>query len=171
MENNVVVQETKSKAASVVLFFVCAFFVTGAGTAITYASGVTAGFGAFPSVGWITIPDWVFIAALPVLFLHIGISLFFVCHQNVYTKSGVAMRTWSIVLLALLFAITCALPFCLFADAMTVSYILACAQACVCLALIILCAKYSVGAMIFMIPFIILTAGMVYLSGVWAFIW
>lgn len=167
MENTLTVNE-RSALNKTVLFIVCALLVTAAGTAITYCSGVLNGMSRLPQQGY-NVPSWIMITILPVLFFHLGVSLFFVLKNSPASAEAKTIRNWSVTLLAVLFTVLCIMPFLMFNGMMTAAFALNCTLTSLSIALAIMDGRYSMGSTIINIPFIIVSALLVLFTGYMAF--
>ena len=166
MEKSVIANERRM--SSVALFIVCVLATVGIGLTVSYCSGI---FGRVPYASALpfVIPKWVVIAIPPVLFVHLGISLFLVLNQNVYTQNGKMVRGWTIAFWVATFIATAITPYFIYHGMPIAAYILSSITTALAFGTMILSYRQSVGAGVVMsIFFIVVALIMVYL-GFWAF--
>lgn len=167
MENSVIVKDEK-RMSSTALFWVCVLATVGIGLAISYSSGIFGGVVNASKLPFI-IPKWLVIATPPVLFLHLGIALYFVLNANVYTQNGKMARAWTIAFWATLFIATAITPFFIYHGMPVAAYIVSSIATALAIGTTILCYTQSTaGGIVMTVFFIVVALIMVYL-GYWAF--
>ena len=167
MEETVVVRNQR-RLSDAALFWVCTLLTVGIGLAIAYSSGIINGQSGITNLPYV-FPDWAIIVMPPVLFLHLGLSLFFALRENVYTQNGRMARAWMWVFWVMLFIATSIAPFFVFHNMPLASYIVATIACALALGTTILMYYHSTAAGIVMTIFLLVAMGtMVYLA-FWAF--
>lgn len=154
--------------SGVALFLVCVLTTVGIGLAISYCSGI---FGrvANPSRLPFIIPKWLVIATPPILFLHLGVSLFFVLRENVYTDNGRMTRNWTWAFWITLFIATAITPFFIYHNMPIAAYIMSSITTALAIGTTILSYRQSGGAGVVMTVFFIVVALIMVYLGYWAF--
>ena len=167
MEETVVVRNQR-RLSDAALFWVCTLVTVGIGLAIAYSSGIISGQSGIANLPYV-FPDWAIIVMPPVLFLHLGLSLFFALRQNVYTQNGRMAHVWMWVFWVMLFIATAIAPFFVFNNMPLASYIVATIACALALGTTILMYYHSTAAGIVMTIFLLSSIStMVYLA-FWAF--
>ena len=167
MENSVIVKDEK-RLSGTALFLLCVLATVGIGLAISYSSGIFGGVKNAASLPFI-IPRWLVIAAPPVLFFHLGLALFLVLRENVYTEMGRVVRGWTWAFWITTFIATAITPFFIYHGMPIAAYIMSTVGTALALGTLLLCYKQSIGAGVVMtIFFVVVTLIMIYL-GYWAF--
>ncbi len=167
MEDSVVVRNQR-RLSDAALFWVCTLLTVGIGLAIAYSSGIINGQNGLTNLPY-RFPDWSIIVMPPVLFLHLGLALFFALRQNVYTANGRTARVWMWVFWTALFVATSIAPYFVFYNMPLASYIVATIGCALAIGTMILMYYHSTAAGIVMtIFFLVSVSTMVYL-GYWAF--
>lgn len=167
MENSVFVK-TERRMSSVALFLVCVLATLAIGLTVSYCSGI---FGNVPYASALPfrLPKWLVIAIPPVLYLHLGIALFLVLRENVYTDNGKMVRGWTVAFWILTFIATSITPYFIYHGMPIAAFILSSITTALAFGTMILSYRQSVAAGIVMtIFFIVVGLIMVYL-GYWAF--
>lgn len=141
----------------------CTLGTLGVCSLIAFFAGAFGGFGAFVRPAYMP-PDIVFVIVLPVLYLLTGLSLYFVLAQNAYTPDAKRYRAASIVLWFVQIAVGLAFPFFYFIGSMYITaFILIALQTALTLSLTILNFKVSAPAGFLLLPYLVCSAGMVYI--------
>ena len=167
MENSVIVKNEK-RLSGVALFLLCVLTTVGIGLTVSYCSGIFGNVANTARLPFI-IPKWLVIAMPPVLFLHLGVALFLVLRENVYTDNGKMVRGWTWAFWITLFIATAITPYFIYHNMPIAAYIMASITTALALGTMILAYRQSVGAGVVMgIFFIVVALIMVYL-GYWAF--
>ncbi|MCH5162128.1 MAG: tryptophan-rich sensory protein [Clostridiales bacterium] len=167
MENTVIVKDEK-RLSSMALFWVCMLTTIGIGLLISYCSGIFGGVNNIEKSPFL-VPNWVVIALFPVIYVHMGLALYFTLNENVYTQSGRNVRAWTWVFWLGLFAAISMMPYFLFHGMTVASYIVASLAGGLALGTTILMYQQSGAAGVTMtILLAVITVVMIYL-GYWAF--
>lgn len=167
MNNSVVVRDEK-RVSGIALFLMCVLATVGIGLAITYSSGIFGGVANTSALPFV-IPRWVVIALPPVLFFHLGLALFLVLNENVYTENGRMVRGWTWAFWLTLFVATSITPFFIYYNMPIAAYIMSSITTALALGTTVLAYKQSIrGGVVMTIFFIVVALLMVYL-GFWAF--
>lgn len=166
MENSVIVK-TERRMSSVALFLVCVLATVGIGLTVSYCSGI---FGSVPYASALpfVIPKWVVIAIPPVLFLHLGLALFLVLNQNVYTQNGKMVRGWFVAFWLATFIATAVTPYFIYYGMPIAAYILSSITTATAFGTMILSYRQSVAAGVVMTIFFIVVALIMVYLGYWA---
>lgn len=96
--------------SSVALFLTCVLATVGIGLAVSYSSGILNGTADINGLPF-ALPRWLAIAIPPVLFFHLGLALFFVLREPVYTESARMVRGWTWAFWIAVFIETAITPF------------------------------------------------------------
>lgn len=167
MENTVIVKDEK-RLSSMTLFWVCVLTTIGLGLLVAYFSGIFGGVNNIEKAP-LLVPDWVVIALFPVIYLHMGLALFFTLNQNVYTESGKNVRGWTWVFWLALFAAVSMTPYFLFHGMTVASYITASLAGGLALGATILMYQQSIAAGITMTILLAVVSLMMAYLGYWSF--
>ncbi len=168
MENNSVIVNDERRLSDTALFLVCVLATVGIGLAISYSSGIFGGVANAANLPF-RIPRWLVIAAPPVLFVHLGLALFFVLRENVYTDSGRVVRGWTWAFWITTFIATAITPFFIYHGMPIAAYVMASITTALALGTMMLCYRQSVASgVVTTIFFIVVALIMIYL-GYWAF--
>ena len=168
MENNSVIVRNERKISSMALFWLCLLATVGAGLTVAYCSGILGGVNHLAGIP-LAIPRWVVIATPPVLFVHLGLALFFVLDQNVYTQNGKAVRACLWVFWVMLFIATAILPYFIVNNMAIAAYIVATIATAFALGTTVLAYNHTIAGGVVMTIFLAaIVLIMVYL-GYWAF--
>lgn len=150
------------------MFLLCVLATVGIGLAISYSSGIFGGVANTSSLPFI-IPRWLVIAAPPVLFFHLGLALFFVLRENVYTETGRMVRGWTWAFWIATFIATAITPFFIYHGMPLAAYIMSSITTALAIGTMILSYYNSTaGGVVMTIFFVVVALIMVYL-GYWAF--
>ncbi len=167
MEETVIVKEER-RLSNMALMWVSVLVTLGLGLLIAYCSGIFGGVSHIQKSPFV-VPYWLVIAVPPVLFLHMGIALYFTLRENVYTSSGKSVRNWTLVFWAALFAALAFMPYFLFHGMPVAAYIVASLAGGLALGTTILMYQQSIPAgLTITILLAVTTIIMIYL-GYWAF--
>ena len=150
------------------LFWTCMLVSLAIGLTITYCSGIFGGVGRIQKSPF-TVPDWLVIALPPVVFIHMGLSLFFALRENVYSTGSRMVRTWMWVFWTLLFAAQSMLPYFVFHRMPVAAYIVASLAGGLALGTTILMYQHAISAGIVMTILTAVTSIMIIYLGYWAF--
>ena len=168
MENSVSVRNER-RLSSMALFWVCVLATVGIGLTISYCSGIFGKVSGYASQLPFIIPKWLVIATPPVLFFHLGLALYLVLNQNVYTDNGRMVRGWTWAFWITLFVATSITPYFIYYGMPVAAYIMSSITTALAIGTTILAYRSSISAGVVMTIFlIVVTLIMVYL-GYWAF--
>lgn len=167
MENTVIVKDER-RLSSMALFWVSVLTTVGLGLLVAYCSGIFGGVGNIEKSP-LVVPDWVVIALFPVIYLHMGIALYFTLNQNVYSSSARGVRAWTWVFWIAYFAAIGMTPYFLFHGMTVASYIVASLAGGLALGTTILMYQQSIGAGITMTILLAVTSLIMVYLGYWAF--
>lgn len=167
MENSVIVNDEK-RLSSTALFLLCVLATVGIGLAISYSSGIFGGVSNVAALPFI-IPRWLVIATPPILFLHLGLALYFVLRENVYTESGRMVRGWTWAFWIATFIATAITPFFIYHGMPLASYIMSTIVTALAFGTMILAYKQNIAAGVIMTIFFIVVALIMVYLGYWAF--
>ncbi len=167
MEEKVIVK-TEKRLSNMTLFWVSVLLTLGVGLTIAYCSGIINGVDHI-EIAPFTVPNWLVIALPPVLFLHMGVALYFAIRENIYTEQGRAVRTWMWVFWLTLFAALAMLPYFVFNGMPIAAYIVASLAGGLALGSTILMYLHSVPAGITMTILLAVTSVIMIYLGYWAF--
>lgn len=151
------------------LFWACVLTTVGIGLTIAYCSGIFGGVYAYASKLPFRIPRWLVIATPPVLFLHLGIALFLVLNENVYTEYGRMVRGWTWAFWITLFISTAITPYFIYHGMPVAAYIMSTIATALSVGTTILAYRQSVGAGVVMTIFTVVVALIMVYLGYWAF--
>lgn len=167
MENSVIVK-TEKRLSGVALFLLCVLATVGIGLTVSYCSGI---FGSVPYASRFPfmLPKWVAITIPPVLFLHLGLALFLVLRENVYTYNGKMVRGWTWAFWIVTFIATAITPYFIYHGMPIASYIMSSITTALAFGTMILAYRQSVAAGVVMTIFFIVTALIMVYLGYWAF--
>ncbi len=167
MEQRVVEKEQR-RLSDTALFWVCVLLSLAIGLTIAYSSGIIGGVNGI-EVAPFTVPDWLVNTLPPVLFLHMGVALFFALRENIYTEKGRTVRTWTCVFWTALFIALAILPYFVFHGMTVGGYIVASIAGGLALGSTILMYFHSVGAGVTMTILTAVVSVMMIYLGYWAF--
>lgn len=167
MEDTVIVKNER-RLSNMALMWTCLLATIAIGLTVAYCSGI------FRGVDYIekspfTVPNWLVIALPPVLFLHMGLSLYFVLRENIYTETGKNVRIWTVVFWTALFAALAMLPYFVFYGMPVAAYIVASLAGGLALGSTILMYIHSVPAGVTMTILLAVTSVIMVYLGYWAF--
>jgi len=167
MEETVIVKNER-KMSNTALFWVSVIVTVGVGLAVAYSSGIMAGMGQLIDAPYY-FPDWAVIIIPPVLFLHLGLALYFTLRENVYTASGKMVRTWTWIFWITLFLVTAFTPYFVFHNMPVASYAVATIACALALGTAILMYRQSRVAGVLMTIFLLSSISTMVYLGFWAF--
>ncbi len=168
MENNSVIVRNDRKISSMVLFWVCVLATVGVGLTVAYCSGILGGINHLANIP-LAIPRWLVIAIPPVLFVHMGLALFFELNENIYTQNGRAVRTCMWIFWTMLFIATAILPYFIVNNMAVAAYIVSTIATAFAIGTTILMYNHTIAGGVVMTIFLVaISLIMVYL-GYWAF--
>ncbi len=167
MENSVIVK-TEKRLSNVALFLLCTLATVGIGLAVSYCSGIFGRVANSANLPFI-IPKWLVIATPPILFFHIGLALYFVLRENVYTDNGKMVRGWTWAFWITLFIATAITPFFIYHNMPTAAYIMSSITTALALGTTILCYRQSIAAGVVMTVFLVVVGLIMIYLGYWAF--
>ena len=114
-------------------------------------------------------PKWLVIATPPILFFHLGLALYFVLRENVYTDNGKMVRGWTWAFWITLFIATAITPFFIYHNMPTAAYIMSSITTALALGTTILCYRQSIAAGVVMTVFLVVVGLIMIYLGYWAF--
>lgn len=167
MENSVIVK-TEKRLSNVALFLLCTLATVGIGLAVSYCSGIFGRVANSANLPFI-IPKWLVIATPPILFFHLGLALYFVLRENVYTDKGKMVRGWTWAFWITLFIATAITPFFIYHNMPTAAYIMSSITTALALGTTILCYRQSIAAGVVMTVFLVVVGLIMIYLGYWAF--
>lgn len=150
------------------LFWVCLLTTIGLGLLVAYCSGIFGGVNGIEKSPFL-VPNWVVISLFPVIYLHMGLALYFTLNQNVYTQSGKSVRAWTWVFWLALFAAISMTPYFLFHGMTVASYITASLAGGLALGSTILMYQQSAMAGVTMTVLLAVISVMMIYLGYWSF--
>lgn len=150
------------------LFWVVMLVTLSIGLTVAYSSGILGGVRYIQKAPFV-VPDWLVIALPPVLFLHMGLSLFFALRENVYTTGGRMVRTWMWIFWVALFAALSFLPYFVFHGMPVAGYIVSSLAGGLALGSTILMYQHSGAAGVVMTILLAVTTVIMIYLGYWAF--
>lgn len=151
------------------LFWVCVLATVGIGLTIAYCSGIFGRVSGYASKLPFVIPKWLVIATPPVLFLHLGIALYLVLNENVYTDSGRMVRGWTWAFWITLFVATAITPYFIYHGMPVAAYIMSTIATALAAGTTILAYRQTIGGGVVMTVFFIVVALIMFYLGFWAF--
>lgn len=167
MENSVIVREER-RMSDTALFWTCMIASIAIGLTITYCSGIFGGVGNIQKSPF-TVPDWLVIALPPVIFVHMGLSLFLALRENAYTVGSKMVRAWMWTFWTLLFVAQSILPYFVFHGMPVAAYIVASLAGGLALGTAILAYQHSISSGIVMTVLLAVTTVIMIYLGYWAF--
>ena len=151
------------------LFWVTVLATVGIGLTISYCSGIFGKVSAYASNLPFIIPKWLVIATPPVLFLHLGIALFLVLNENVYTSYGRMVRGWTWAFWIALFISTAITPYFIYHGMPIAAYIMSTIATALAVGTTILAYRGSIGSGVVMTVFTVVVALIMIYLAYWAF--
>lgn len=168
MEESVIIDTTKRTSATL-LFFVSVLATVALGTVIAYCSGIMSGINRLGGIPF-GLPDWLVITIPPVLFLHMGLALFFVLRREVKDEMMRAVRTWTWVMWSVLMLVTAFTPYFIFHNMPVASFVMATIMTAFAIGTTILCYRQSIAAGVIMTVFLIVSALIMIYLAYWALV-
>lgn len=167
MEETVVIKNEK-RLSDTALFLVSVLGTVGIGLLISYFSGILNGMSRLTNVPYV-FPAWSIIIMPPVLFLHLGIAMYLMLRENIYTDGARVVRAWALTFWSLLFIATAITPYFVFHNMAVASYIVSTIGSALALGTMILMYRHSVGAGVVMTIFFLVSVSVMVYLGYWAF--
>lgn len=166
--NNSVTVKTERRLSSTALFWVCVLATVGIGLTVSYCSGI---FGRVANASRLPfiIPKWLVIATPPVLFLHLGIALFFALDRNVYSDGARMVRGWLWAFWIATFIATSATPYFIYRGMEIASYVMSTVATALAIGTTILCYRQSIPSGAVMTVFTLVVALIMIYLAAWAF--
>ena len=167
MENSVIVK-TEKRLSGVALFLVCVLATVGIGLTVSYCSGIFGKVANSAELPFI-IPKWLVIATPPILFIHMGIALYLVLRENVYSDNARMVRGWTFEFWFKLFIATAITPYFIYHNMPIAAYVMASITTALSIGTMLLMYRQSIGAGVVMTVFFIVVALIMVYLGYWAF--
>lgn len=167
MENSVIAREERRMSNSALLW-TCVLASLAIGLTIAYCSGIFGGVGNIQKSPF-TVPDWLVIALPPVIFLHMGLTLYFALRENIYTEGSRMVRAWMWAFWMLQFVAQAILPYFVFHGMPVAAYIVASLAGGLALGTTILAYQHSIISGAIMTVLLAVTSVIMIYLGYWAF--
>ena len=150
------------------VFWLCLIGTVGIGLAISYCSGILRGIGSLSGLPF-TLPAWFVIAIPPMLFVVLGLALFFTLRENVYTHNGNVMRAWTVAFWIALFGMIATTPYAMMYNNSVGAYVMITIASALALGTTILMFRQNVAAGVLSAIVLVWAVLIMVYFGFWAF--